>query len=334
MEILRVTIHQIIKEQGINYTELVESNDLLAIGENVENLIEALNDAFKRDEKVIRSEFLEQQDRFQTSLRTFCGDNSDENFLNFSIESIRRINDLLTGANLATGGYFVYAEYEYRNRNYVSVFLVRDSEELIFDRSEDGASFVVNKTTIINTKKLAMAVRVDRDRILANQERYVHFTFKQADISDYFITWIEVHLSDKNREDTVSLVNLLNDIDPLPNDPDTNAVYEPEKFRNKVFDYIQSVGRVVRIPELSNSFWGNKDFLGDLIDERGIDINQEFRAVTTVLGRLKKYSLSAGKIKLSFSKSDIDQGRIFRGDGQQLVLENPIIARKFDTLNE
>ena len=334
MEILRVTIHQIIKEQGINYTELVESNDLLAIGENVENLIEVLNDAFKRDEKVIRSEFLEQQDRFQTSLRTFCGDNSDENFLNFSIESIRRINDLLTGANLATGGYFVYAEYEYRNRNYVSVFLVRDSEELIFDRSEDGASFVVNKTTIINTKKLAMAVRVDRDRILANQERYVHFTFKQADISDYFITWIEVHLSDKNREDTVSLVNLLNDIDPLPNDPDTNAVYEPEKFRNKVFDYIQSVGRVVRIPELSNSFWGNKDFLGDLIDERGIDINQEFRAVTTVLGRLKKYSLSAGKIKLSFSKSDIDQGRIFRGDGQQLVLENPIIARKFDTLNE
>lgn len=334
MEIFKVTIHQIIKEQGINYTELVESNDLLVIGENVENLIEVLNDAFKRDEKVIRSEFLEQQDRFQTSLRTFCGDSSDENFLNFSIESIRRINDLLTGANLATGGYFVYAEYEYRNRNYVSVFLVRDSEELIFDRSEDGASFVVNKTTIINTKKLAMAVRVDKDRLVANQERYVHFTFKQADISDYFITWIEVHLSDKNREDTVSLVNLLNDIDPLPNDPDTNAVYEPEKFRNKVFDYIQSVGRVVRIPELSNSFWGDRDFLGDLIDERGIDINQEFRAITTVLGRLKKYSLSAGKIKLSFSKSDIDQGRIFRGDGQQLILENPVIARKFDTLNE
>ena len=334
MEISRVTIHQIIKEQGISYTELIESNGLITIGENVQNLIDVLNDSFKKDEKVIRSEFLEEQNSFQTSLRTFCQETNNQNFLTFSTDSIRRINDLLTGANLATGGYFVYAEYEYRNRTYVSVFLVRDSEELIFDRGPDDNSFVVNKTTIIDTKKLAMAVRIDKAKLLNNQERYVHFTFKQADISDYFISWIEVHLSDKNRDDTVSLIKLINGVQDLPNDPTTNARYEPEKFRNHVFDYIQSVGRVVKIAELSNAFWGNRDFLSNLIDEKDIDINQEFRAVPSVLTRLKKYTLTAGKIRLSFSKSDIDQGRVFPGDGNQIILENPVLRGKFDSLNE
>lgn len=337
MEISKVTIHQIKKEQGISYTELFESSILLDVNENVQNLIEKLNEAFAKDEKVIKSEFLEEVNVFQRTLKGYNeseDENNNDQFLNFTRDSIGRIRDLLTGATLATGGYFVFSEYLYRTRRYVSVFLVRDSEELIFNRSAEGNYFVVDKTTIINTSKLAMAVRVDLARLTDGADRYLHFTHKQADISDYFITWIEVQISDKSREDTVALVNLINNIDPLPIDPATNSPYEAEKFRNKIYDHIQSVGRVVKISELSNSFWGNRDFLSNHIEENDININQEFRAAPSVLTRLKKYTVNAGSIKLSFSKSDISSGRVFKGDGDQVVIESPQFRGKFEHLDE
>ena len=147
----------------------------------------------------------------------------------------------------------------------MGVFLVRDSEEIIFDKDEDGM-FIVNKTVIINTKRLAMAARINKNKLQKNKSRYLHFTFKQADISDYFVSWIEVRLSEKNLEDTKTLVNLINNHVEMPIDPATQAFYEPEKLRNSVYDYIQSVGRVVKISELSSAFWDDKDYLATVIE--------------------------------------------------------------------
>ncbi|MCY2685871.1 nucleoid-associated protein [Salinimicrobium sp. TH3] len=333
MEISKVVIHQIAKEQGVNYTELYETDNILKINENVQNLIEKLNEAFKKDEKVIRSEFLEERNDFQETIRTFVDDETEEAFLHFTKRSIRRINDLLTGSNLATGGYFVYADYKNNGLDYVGVFLVRDSEEIIFDKDEDG-TFIVNKTVIINTKKLAMAARINKNKLQKNKSRYLHFTFKQADISDYFVSWIEVRLSEKNLEDTKTLVNLINNHVEMPIDPATQAVYEPEKLRNSVYDYIQSVGRVVKISELSSAFWDDKDYLATVIENNNIDINQEFRAVASILSRFKKYSISSGKIRVSFSRSDIDQGRIYSGEGNLLVIDNQVLKNKFQKLDE
>jgi nucleoid-associated protein len=334
MEFKRITIHQIKKKQGITYTELIPSNSLIKIDENVENLIEKLNNSFSKEEKVIRTEFLEEVNDFQRTLKEFNDNKTDELFYEFTKSSINRINDLLTGVNLATGGYFVFTEYVYLKKHYAGVYLVRDTEEIVFDRSADGKSFVIDKTTVINTKNLAMAVRVDLGKFLKNEERYVHFTFKQADISEYFVTWIEVHLSNRSDTDTKALIALLNKIDPYPKDPDTNKAYEGEKFRNKVFDYIQSVGRVVKINELSTTFWGNPNYLSKIAEELGYDIDGEFRATSSILSRLKKYKISSGKISLGFSKSDIDNGRIYSGDGSLLIIDDLALKGKFDHIDD
>lgn len=333
MEFYRITIHQIKKRQGISHTELVPSQNLITIDENVESLIEKLNDAFNKDEKVIRTEFIDEKREFQGNIRAFVSNQTDEIFFDFSTNSLGRINDLLTGANLATGGYFVYANYLYRNKHYASVFLVRDVEEIIFDRSTDGTSFIVNTTTVINTKNLAMAARVDLTKLANNDERYVHFTFKQSDVSEYFVTWIEIHLSDKSKEDAETLIKLINSVAPYPNDPDTDEPFEREKFRNKIFDYIQASGRVVKLSDVSNTFWGSRDYLSDLAVSKGLDINQEFRAPSASLNKLRKFRLKSGKMNVSFSQSDIENGRIFAGDSGQVILENAAIRRQFDNLN-
>lgn len=334
MEYKRITIHQIKKKQGVVYTHLIPSDSLIQIDENVENLIEKLNRSFSKEEKVIRTEFLEEQKDFQRTLRDFNAIRVDKAFYDFTKSSIDRINDLLTGVNLATGGYFVFTEYVYLQKHYVGVYLVRDTEEIVFDRSADGKSFVIDKTTVINTKNLAMAVRVDLNKLLNTEERYVHFTFKQADISEYFVTWIEVHLSNRSDTDTKALIGLLNEIDPYPTDPDTNAIFEREKFRNKVFDYIQSVGRVVKLNELSTTFWGEANYLSEQAEKYGYDIDGEFRATSSILSRLRKYKISAGKITLGFSKSDIDNGRIYPGEGNLLIIDDLVLKSKFEHIDD
>lgn len=334
MECKRITIHQIKKKQGVIHTDLITSESLIDIDENVENLFEKLNKSFGKEEKVIRTEFLEEERDFQRTLNEFNEDKNDGTFYEFTKSSINRINDLLNGVNLATGGYFVFTEYVYLRRHYAAAYLVRDTEEIVFDRSADGKSFIIDKTTVINTKNLAMAVRVDLGKLLNKDERYVHFTFKQADISEYFVTWIEVHLSNRSDTDTKALISLLNNIDPYPNDPDTNVAFEREKFRNKVYDYIQSVGRVVKINELSSTFWGNANYLSNLAEELGYDIDGEFRATSSILSRLKKYKITSGKISVGFSQSDIDNGKIYSGDGSLLIIDDLALKGKFDHIDD
>ncbi|WP_405294745.1 nucleoid-associated protein [Algibacter sp. Ld11] len=331
MKIKRITIHQIKKKQGVSEAHLVASDDLIPIDDKVEFLVEKLNDAFKKDEKVIRTEFIEDQDLFQKSLRRFAKDINDDSFYKYTTTSIKRIKKLLQATPLATGGYFVYVNYKHRKINYSGVFIVRDSEEVIFDRN-DKNTFVVNKTTIINTEKLAMAVRIDLDRLIKKQKRYLQFTHKLSSTSNYFSEWIEADLLDKSADDTKALISLIDGLTEFPIDPETGDNFDSEKFREKVFDYINSSGRVVRLRELGKTFWDDSDFLTDYIDENDISISHQFQAVSTILGRLKKYELKSGKIKLSFSRADIESGRVDIGNDDQIIITNEALRTKFDEL--
>lgn len=331
MKIKKITIHQIEKKQGVSEAHLITSKHLIPVGNNVQFLVEKLNDAFKKDEKVVRTEFLEDEDLFQKSLRTFANTRNNDSFYKYTTESIKRIVKLLQASPLATGGYFVFVNYDYRNIDYSGVFIVRDSEEVIFNRN-DKNTFVVNKTTIINTDKLAMAVRIDLDRLAKKQDRYLQFTHKFSNTSNYFSDWIEANLLDKSADDTKALISLIDGLTEFPIDPETGNDFESEIFRAKLFDHINSSGRVVRLSELGKVFWDDSNFLTDYIDKNNINISHQFQAVSTILGRLKKYEIKSGKIRLSFSRADIESGRINVGNNNQIIITNEALRTKFDEL--
>lgn len=330
----RIIIHFVDKEQG---TQPVpdKSTSILDIEDNVNNLTERLNEAFKKDEKVLRTEFKEDRLAFQLSSRTYIDSLTDEEFLEFASISFDRMVDLLRGNNLATGGYFVYIDYVYRNINYLAVFIVRDAEEIIFDKPENSENFVVNTTTIINTNKLAMAVRIDMRKIREDEPRYLHFTNKQSHQSAYFIDWIEAELADKSSDDSSALIYLINNLhgEDIPINPETNEQFDSEEFRKRLYDNIHSSGRIVRLREISSTFWNNEDFLQNKIEELGLDMSNEFQAVESILKRLKKYEIISGKIKLAFSQNDIDEGRVSIGDNDnQIIIESEQLRRAFDNL--
>lgn len=333
MEVRKSIIHLIDKEQSVN-PSLQLSTSLMIIEDNVIRLTEKLNDAFRKDEKVLKTEFtIDNALAFQSAVREFVVNSSIDSFIAFSENSISRMIDLLTGNNLATGGYFVYTEYLYRNINYLGVFIVRDEEEIIFKRDDQGA-FEVNTTTIVNTNKLAMAVRIDVDKLRGNEQRYLHFTKKQVHLSQYFFDWIEADLAERSAEDTQKLIALINHlgIDEMPINPNNNEKYTPDEFRTKLYDNILSTGRIVRIRDISKTFWDDDDFLTNKFEELQIEISSEFQAPENSLKKLKKYEIISGKIKLVFSQNDIDQGTISLGDGNQIIIESEELVRKFNSL--
>lgn len=329
----KIIIHFINKEQG-KQPFLDASTDCLEINEKVNNLTERLNDAFRKDEKVLKAEFKVDKKIFQEKSRNYIDTNTQDDFVDFSIKSLERMVDLLKGKNLATGGYFVFIDYIYRNINYLGVFMVRDIEEIIFKKSKENSNYTVNTTTIVNTNKLAMAVRVDKSKSFNNELRYLHFTYRQSHKSDYFIDWIEAELADKSIDDSKALIYLINNLldDEFPINPETNQRYESQEFRKHLLSHINSTGRIVRIKELSMNYWGDEDFLINKADELGIDFSNEFQADEKIIKRLDAYDIKSGKVRLIFSQKDIDDGIIFKGDDNQIIINSVELSKAFDEL--
>ncbi|MFT5823463.1 MAG: nucleoid-associated protein [Crocinitomix sp.] len=334
MEIRKIIIHLIDKERGTAPRQ-EKSEHVLTVDDGIKVLVERLNEAFKKSAKVLRTEFKTEKRVFQDGVIEFSENRSRDNFLNFASNSIDRMADLIAGINLATGGYFVFISYKDKNRKYLAVFLVRDSEEIIFKREEESNDFIVDTTTIVDTDKLAMAVRVDIDKLRNDEGRYLHFTNKQQSQSQYFIDWIEANLAEKNSEDTSALIRLIHSIpiEEMPLKAGTQERYLPEELRSKIFDSINASGRLVRIRDLSSLFWDDEDYLSNKIEELEIDMSTEFQATLNILKRLKKYVINSGKMKLEFSRNDIEHGKVKIGDREnQIIIEDEGLRSKFDDL--
>lgn len=330
----KIIIHLIDKEQG-EAPSLIASTNLLEINDNVNNLTERLNDSFRRDENVLKTEFTDDSHAFQIGVREYVENDSNDIFFEFSNSSIARIVDLISGINLATGGYFVYIAYVYRNTNYLGVFVVRDIEQIIFNKEDNSDTFVVDTTTVINTDKLAMAVRIDIDRLVNGHPRYLHFTKKQSHQSKYFIDWIEAELADKSADDSNALIHLINGLsdDEFPINPETSIRYESEEFRRQLANHINSSGKIVRIKELGFTYWNDEDFLINKAEELGLVINGEFQGVDKILKRLNAYEIKSGKVKLVFSQKDIDDGTVYKGEGNQIIINSEELSQAFDELS-
>lgn len=339
MKVLKTIIHQIEKKKLELNSKLKLSDQLLTMNSEVEKLTENLNSAFSKESKIIRTEFQEQEHHefkndFKTALITDQTDSkfTDLTFEKFATKTIKNLNTRIEGLPFALGGYYVYSYYEYMGRNYLGIFIVRDTEKVIFRRDTKLNVFTVNTTTIIDTDKLSMACRIDIDRYLNNQQRYLHFTnYKQIEISEYFTKWIEASQVNKDVNDTKTFIKIIDNID-LPIDPETNAIYEEDKFRSNLHRMVTAAGGILRIKEISSQFWDDENYLFKYIEKNGLDINGEFRVVRSVFNRLNKYEVATGKIKLSFSKGDWNKGTIRKGENGQIIIESQKLREKLDRI--
>ena len=235
MELRKVAIHEIQKESGVNETNLILSDEQIQITENVQALILALLGSYKGD-KILYAVFDNSEGNYfpERFISYKNGDRNNESFIEFTQGALRNLNTLIRAKTLATGGYFIFAEYTLNSNNFFSIFLVRDTEGKILKKTEH--SYQIETIEYLDTRNLAMACRINENKIDANEDNYLSFTqVKQAEVADYFRDWISIEQLESSTEYTKSLYDIVNQIPP-PVNPENNQEYPIEEHRNNVYN--------------------------------------------------------------------------------------------------
>ena len=320
MELRKVAIHEIQKERGVNETNLILSDEQIQITENVEALISALLSSYKGD-KILYAVFNNSEGNYfpERYISYKNSERNDRDFIDFTKNALANLNPIIRAKTLASGGYFIFAEYSVNNINFFSIFLVRDTEGKILRRTEH--SYEIDTIEYLDTRNLAMACRINESKLDNGEDNYLSFTqVKQKEIADYFLDWISVEQLESSTEYTKSLYEIVNQIPP-PIDPETNQEYPIEEHRNNVYNYITSnPNKVVNLRDLGEHFYNNPDIYIDYAEKHDISIDTEFRYNKRQLRRFIKVEINRDGINLKVSRGALNDKVTISEDDPNVVL--------------
>lgn len=320
MELSKIIIHELIKESESNEVELILSEEL--IPNNVEStaLVTALSDSYKSD-RILYAVFDNSEGKYFpekfTEYRATIRSNVD--FINFTRLVIGNLVGLIQPITFATGGYFVFTEYIDNGYNFVAVFLIRDVEGKILNKTAN--SFSIQTVEYVDTKNLAMACRINENRIDEEEINYLSFTqLRQQEVSEYFKNWISIQQLESSSDYTKSLYEIITQIEP-PINPETNAQYEIETFRNLVYSYASSSPTdTINVRDLSQHFYQDENIITNFADEKNISIDTEFRFNKRQLKKFIKLEVNRDGINLKFSRGVLNEKVRLSEDNPNLVI--------------
>ena len=326
-EVHRLVIHEWVKNQGENHAILRLNERMISVADGTTLLLEKLNDAFRLDKRRMAAGFVEESDALE-SLETYMNDDTQEgedidaSFVALTVQLMNRLHATAQAVVGASGGFYVFAEYTYRNRKYIGVYLVRNSEQVSISWSDGRIN--VDIAEVVDTDNFAMAARFDEARIQEEQEHPINITYGQGMISDYFINWIDAALASRSTSTTELFVSLIRSLEAedIPIDKDTNQVYTRDKLEADIYNFVEHSGRVVRMSQIGENFWDDPAKLVVISEEQDLEIDMEFRAARTPLKRLRKFEFHADNVKLSFSPGAWRAGNVRAGEEGMVIIES------------
>ena len=234
-------------------------------------------------------------------------------FIAFSKDTMNALQLAIQGIIGAKGGYLVYADYRQSEARILGLFLVRDTEGVVFRKKSDASGFDLDDTTYLDTDRLAMACRIHVDQFQNGQSRFIElikYAKSQKEISEYFTNWIGLEAPVSSRELTHTFLELTSEL-PLPVNEENGQLMESEQFQEKVMNFaLSSPERVIRLEDFNEAFYGEEPTTQRFIDENEIALDAEFRFDPNALKRYFNYRVSTEGITLSFSKSDLFSGKV------------------------
>lgn len=320
MELNKIIIHELTKESGSNETELIRSEQLVDIDENSIGLVNALNSSYNSD-KVLYAVFDKSEGKYypEKFAEYKESDQNDENFISFTRSVIGNLETLMQPITLATGGYFVFAEYTSNTYNFLGVFLIRDTEGKTLSKTEN--SFSIDSIEYVDTSNLAMACRINHGKYDVNEENYLSLTqLRQQEISEYFKNWISIEQIESSSEYTKQLYDIISQIE-RPLNPNTESEYEMEVFRNLVYNYASSnPNRTINLRDLSQHFYDDPNTISNYALENDIAIDTEFRYNSRQLKRFIKLEVNRDGINFKISRGAFDDKVRFSEEDESLVI--------------
>lgn len=328
MELKKIIIHELSKQQRIIEAKEFLSSNVYEINEDTIELTDRLNRSFIRDSITYAIFKVEEGDKFPNYFSQYhLSENENLDFVSFTRSAIMNLKQIISPIIFATGGYFVFSEYQEGNTNYISVFLIRDEKGLVFRKKQDGKGFEINSVSHLNTNKLAMGCRINIDRYKNEDGKYLALIKnKNRDISDYFSHWISTDQPESSSEYTDTLYQIVSNITP-PVNPETGNNYEIDEFRKKIHDFVNNrPNKMVNISELSNYFYHDSETIPLYAQENNYTIDSEFKADGRKLRKFWRLEVNSDGIQLKFSRGDLNTKIRFSEENPDLIL---IESRKF-----
>lgn len=330
-QLQQLIIHELSKEADSPEASLFLSQEPLEIDEKSHQLVEKLNDIFDQKSDTLQGFFSAPEDAlFPGYFQDLVEKNFDTAaFIHFSKESMQALQLSLQGVTGAKGGYLVYTLYEIFGVQLLGIFLIRDTEGIVFEKEED--LFSINPITYLNTDKLAMAGRIDINKFKSGNARcleLIKHTKSQKTISEYFINWIGLDQPESSRQLTKTFLNLVEEL-PLPKMPESEQVMSETEFKEEVMNFAMSrPHKTIKLEEFDQEFYGTEGTAKSFIQENEIPLEQEFRFDQNTIRRFFNYRASSDGITLHFNQKHISSGMIILED-DRIIIKSDVLLEKF-----
>lgn len=187
-----IVIHELVKEPTKLKANVYASNELLNIDDQAISLLETLDSRYSSSKQIIRhGKFSDDKSKhFPKEFRKYIDNASEASFLEMTKLTLQNLRDLVEVISAAKGGYFVFSQYKIYSQSFFAVFLIRNTQGKLIERSNLTNCYEISSTEHLDLEKVAMGCRLNIDNYLQAEGRYLSFTKKNQDFSEYFTKWI------------------------------------------------------------------------------------------------------------------------------------------------
>ena len=333
IDLRRLVIHELVKSAESVDAQLYLSETLVEIEDRSYELVRRLHRTFESKSDILLGNLSSPEDNlfpgYFEQWRQSAG--TADTFLQFSRETMQTLQLGLQGVVGAKGGYLVYAEYVAEAIPMLGLFLVRDTEGLIFRRLDQRAGFDLESVTYLDTNRLAMAARVRLDGSLTRgyQAQLIKHNRSQATISEYFLNWIGLERTESSRELTENFLEIVEHL-PLPYDEDAGREMNPAEFQKEVVRYALSTpGQAIELDQFEANFYGKEHPAKNYLSEHGLSFNDGFRVDANTLRKHHRIKAYTQGVSLSFDRQQLLDGTI-RVEAGKVIIDLPDLADQID----
>ena len=332
LQVNQLIIHELVKEAEQNEASLFLSEAVMPLEERAMELVEKLNANFMQKNDILQGSLSSPEDAlfpgYFENLR--ISKFEEQAFLDFSRETMNALQLAIQGVVGAKGGYLVYADYQQFDSRILGLFLVRDTEGVVFKKNTASTGFNLDDTTYLNTDRLAMACRIFVNKSGSEQNRFVElikYAKSQKEISAYFMNWIGLDRPVTSKELTTTFLQLTSEL-PLPVHEESGEVMQEREFQDKVMNFaLKNPEKIIKVEDFNKEFYGDKPTTQEFIQENEVPIDTEFRFDQNALKRFFNYRVSAEGITLNFSKTELNAGKISIEDDAIIIRSEALLEK-------
>ncbi|GJM34846.1 MAG: hypothetical protein DHS20C18_38470 [Saprospiraceae bacterium] len=332
ISINQLIIHELIKEAEAGEATLYLTETAQPVNDQTEDLLMRLNATFEQKEDILHGYLSPPEDAlFPGYFQQWQeGTQEEEAFVAFSKNTMNALQEAIQGVIGAKGGYLVYADYQHFHSRILGIFLVRDTDGIVFKKQEDQNSFDLHNTTYLNTEKLAMACRIHIDKSQSGQGRFVELikhARSQKEISEYFLNWIGLEGQESSKNLTHTFLEVVSQL-PLPVDETSGEMVQESQFREQVLNFaMRSPQKTISIAAFDDEFYGEQKTTQQFLETNDIPLDPEFRFDRPTMKKFFNFRLSAEGISLSFNRNDyLDKKVSIEED--RIVIHSPAMLEK------